>query len=225
MQERSLKQIILNTFGIQPHPTLDTTILLAMKLVSCLLLLSADLALTTADTCCNKFTVSGFTGAAENINGEYNPADAGPGAGYPQNSQGYYFKSNFRKGRYEWEINKDGGMTGWESPDKLEDDKCAEDLGTMEFGKIDFLFGGLEFPYTQVRFEKDPSCSAAPTTTSNPCPSCRNVKTGPMSGLYKHVGSGDTRCTYDGCLFKKDNELYCFEKGLYEVENTCPTNL
>ena len=65
--------------------------------------------------------------------------------------------------------------------------------------------------------------NAAPTTTTNSCPPCRKIEEGPspVLGLYKNVGSGDDRCSMDGCLYEKNNELYCFETGSYTVENTC----
>ena len=89
-----------------------------------------------------------------------------------------------------------------------------------------------------IVFTKDPAKCAgvpAPTTAAAPpagatqrltpvaiCPPCRKVLGyGPRSGVYTHTKSGDDRCTYDGCLYTKDSEDYCFDSGSDTVEDTC----
>ena len=191
--------------------------------VSCLLLLllSAKLALADADkTCCNKFTVSGLPN--NNYNGEYSPSAGNNGL--PSNQKGYYFESHRSTSGYTWQVWSSTPFYYTKDPTEV---ICAEDLGT--FDMFDIMFGKRY----EVTIKRDPSCpplpttvppttTAAPTSTSNPCPPCRNVVTGPMSGVYTHVGSGDDRCTYDGCLFKKDEELYCFQTGSDTVQEVCP---
>jgi len=203
-----------------------------MKLVSCLLLLSANLALTTADTCCNKITVTGFLD--DNANGEYS-TEIGLTVLYenvPANNQRFYFKALKEALGTRWIVYNTRGQKEYQTaPLPAEDYPCPEDLDDMQ----SFERKNPDAPSGEdlVTITKDPSCdggaptttTTAPTTTSNPCPTCRNVLTGPLSGLYKHVGSGDTRCTYDGCLYSKDNEEYCFQTGSDTVQEVCPTNL
>ena len=69
-----------------------------------------------------------------------------------------------------------------------------------------------------------------PTTTKKTCPKCRNVVGADLSlnGHYELQASGDSRCSLDGCLYRKKDtsDLYCFVAGKYTVEamqNACPT--
>ena len=158
-------------------------------------------------------------------------------------------------GATSWQINRKDGYTIYMS-DKLYDKPeaaCAENLRGLKFTK---LRGEGSPKGTEVvpTFEADPSCKSAPATTvpttaetllpmttetsvpmttetsvpmtTNSCPPCRKVIGGPLSGMYTNVGSGDDRCTMDGCMYKKDDELYCFQEGDDTVEEGlrgCPT--
>jgi len=61
----------------------------------------------------------------------------------------------------------------------------------------------------------------ARNNSENNCPVCKTVQDGDMSGLYTLEGVEDPRCQ-DGCLYGKDNRQYCFEKGGYTINYTCP---
>ena len=172
--------------------------------------------LATAKTCCNKLTVSGLGDWA---NGDYRMEE-----GRLTNSRGY----TFRRSGENFVIHSSDGDPKYISPD-VPNILCAEDIGRIKFKLYEIR------RFKDVTITKDPSCpgakttaaptttTAAPATTSNTCPPCRNVMTGPLKGNYKHAGSGDDRCTYDGCLYTKDNEEYCFQTGTDTVQEVCPT--
>merc|ERR1712212_560820 len=73
--------------------------------------------------------------------------------------------------------------------------------------------------------------TVAPTITealtpSIACQSCRKVvnAAASLNGYYMLQGSGDNRCAMDGCLYQKEytTDLYCFEKGVNDVQDVCP---
>merc|ERR1712235_189655 len=95
---------------------------------------------------------------------------------------------------------------------------CLEDLGKVKFAQL--------FGFNQTPFILTTECLSTPTTTTSPCKPCRQVtdadKT--LNGYYELMASGDSRCTMDGCLYKKHKteDMYCFNEGVYTVTDLCP---
>ena len=96
---------------------------------------------------------------------------------------------------------------------------CLEDLGKVKFAQL--------FGFNQTPFLLTTECLSTPTTTTSPCKPCRQVtdadKT--LNGYYELMASGDSRCTMDGCLYKKyqTEDMYCFNEGVYTVTDLCPS--
>jgi len=151
---------------------------------------------------------------------------------YEATSTGVYSNPN----GYEYEIKKEGdkfiiGIGRWPTytSTDMPNVSCLEDVSSITF-KLESDENKSEVATISTTKQgtndgcpgpNDTTTTAAPTT--NPCPPCRNVMTGPLKGNYKHAGSGDVRCTYDGCLYTKDNEEYCFQTGSETVQEVCPT--
>jgi len=185
-----------------------------------LLLLSANLAaLATAnwDTCSEEFSICGLL-HNDFANGVYmkGPINQDYDVGY---SNQYSYKVK-REGE-NFIIYHDELGNIYVSPD-MPGVTCLEDVSSMTF-----KLASDENKSEVATIKKgDTGCPVVAETTTaapTPCPPCRNVMTGPMKGNYKHAGSGDARCTYDGCLYTKDSELYCFQTGSETVQEVCPT--
>ena len=194
-----------------------------MKVSGLLLLLSANLAaLATAKTCAPQIYICGLV-ADEYPNGLYEAV----GGGVYSNPNGFSYQI-YKEGD-NFIIGIDMGRKVYTSRD-MPNVSCLEDVDSITFKLVsDEKKSDVATISTTKQGTNDDGCpgpndtttTAAPTT--NPCPPCRNVMTGPLKGNYKHVGSGDDRCTYDGCLYTKDNELYCFQTGSETVQEVCPT--
>ena len=151
------------------------------------------------------------------FNGEY-VYDNSTGE-YPKNRKGYILMAGQNK---KWQI-RSGSATGSLVADtgSAVDVSCPEDLSSsLEF---DVFFMDDKGDVDSITFDNFEECPPKPTTTSKPCAPCRKVAAGhgALSGVYTHTASGDGRCTMDGCLYKKDNDVYCFRPGNYAVEETC----
>jgi len=193
-----------------------------MKVSCLLLLLTANVALATEWPCCLKFTLSGFSGD-QDANGVYDLYEMGGKKMYSNwnNYKMVTTKANWEIYDYDWEL-----VYSTAEPVAV---SCPEDLTGLK----ELEFSSRANPpkasetgsFSQIsRCPAPPTTTTAvPTTTSNPCPSCRKVAAGNglLSGVYRNTASGDNQCTMDGCLYEKDGESYCFQSGSYQVEETC----
>jgi len=180
-----------------------------------LLLLSANLA--TAKECSTEIYICGLVGD-KYANGAYydlgSGLDNGSGRKVMKEGENFIIRTPDRK--------------VYTSPD-MPNVSCLEDVDTITFKLVSDENKSEFATISKTKQGNDEGCPAppAPTTTAapttNPCPPCRNVMTGPMKGNYKYAGSGDDRCTYDGCLYTKDNEEFCFQTGTETVQEVCPT--
>ena len=183
-----------------------------------LLLLSANLAaLATAKICAPEIYICGLGNRYEFFNGLYQAV----GGGVYRNHEDFEIKKEGEN--YIIGLPPKKSYTSTDMPNV----SCLEDVSSITFkrnGKSEVATISTTKQGTNpdgCPGPNDTTTTAAPTT--NPCPPCRNVMTGPLKGNYKHAGSGDVRCTYDGCLYTKDNEEYCFQTGSETVQEVCPT--
>merc|ERR1711972_1273541 len=135
------------------------------------------------------FTVEGFP--EEALNGAYKFVE-----GFFLNDAMtmliYYY--NVKK----WQFKKNAGL-----------ELAYESLETQDSDCTGIVDSGLEFVNINGTDSFTPSIKCfneetpAPTTTHS-CPICRRiVNQGPVSSMYNFVGSGDERCSMDGCLYQK----------------------
>jgi len=198
--------------------------------------------LAEAKQCCPYIQISGFPSDYADLNGPWTRVEIETSrrTEYQKIVEGetYYINYN-RRVKYEVEHPKNGVIY---ETQYMHSSECFEEkigIVLLKTGSSDSIrltdFECTDPPAdppttttdAPTTVTKAPTTTTdAPTATNLPCQSCRKVDNADTSlnGYYMLQGSGDNRCTMDGCLYQKQytTDLYCFEAGVYNVQDECP---
>ena len=198
-----------------------------MKLAISLLAMSVVLggALGATDQCltsCTQIKVAGFS--IPPVNGVFTPKDNNNVNEKPtryvyeiSDTTTYEIFFDEKESKYKVEVIV-GEITNLMIESQQAEYVCLEDAGFTDY-IFEVTFGSTP------PFSLTTECLSTPSTTTSPCKPCRQVtdadKT--LNGYYELMASGDSRCTMDGCLYKKHKteDMYCFNEGVYTVTDLC----